>query len=444
MNMRIDDKQYESFLYGKDLKKSPDINTYGITVNDVELYKKYKKKIKDYNEKLNECIEYRGYFIAVPLWLIEYSFGYYYNFRNEGILERVNIEDFSSIIGLVASYFLFLVLTSFLLGYIITSIQAWLLKIIIPKKVVRGIFGFIKECPQKGEKFVAAYNYLQALQDFDKYKVEYQKLYPNIQSVNYNLIEYGQLKIVELIDKLKKYYNQENEKIKRENIRQSQNYWFNLDPYEFENEVALWYERKGYKSEVTKKSGDGGVDIIITKGRKKAYVQCKRYTKSKVDRPTLNQLYGVVCAEGADYGVVVCLLGVTDEAKEFAHKVGIKIVTIGELCPEEDLFHQKNLKSLFDCTVIKVNDYWASVGNIQLQSNIYTNETEMIKKTSKWENAEKYHPIHYCGLVFCSYGTNEDINSFKEWLEKDSNPKPVLYMNTKKYNKPYRRRRKWY
>ena len=114
-----------------------------------------------------------------------------------------------------------------------------------------------------------------------------------------------------------------------------------MNPFEFEKEVAYWFEQQGYNSIVTKKTGDGGVDIIISKGKYKAYVQCKRYKTSKIDRPTLNALYGVVCADNVDQGIVVCLLGITDEANEFAKKVGIKIITVDELAPKDDLFQHK-------------------------------------------------------------------------------------------------------
>ena len=396
--MIIEGQEYKSYLYGSKLKKIPEIKKFGINEKDIEECKAYDDAIEKYNSQLNSCIENRGYYLAVPLWIAEYSLGFACHYG--GMLEKITIESVISIAAFLFVWGILLCFCTFLGGQFVVMLQAWGLKWIIPKFLVRNIVRLIKRHPQKSNKYDKAYSFLQVKHNYEKLATEYREKYPNIQIVNYDLDVYGQIKLREFLDKVKKYIAVQNEIIKKENIRQSQDYWFNLNPYDFEHEVAMWYERKGYKSQVTKKSGDGGVDIIVTKGKVKAYVQCKRYTTSKVDGPTLNQLYGVVCADGADYGIVVCLLGVTDEAKEFAHKVGIKIVTISELCPTEDLFHQKKLKRLHDNVIVKINDHWCKVGNIQIQSNIYVTDKDLASFTLKWENSDMYHPVHYGGLVF--------------------------------------------
>lgn len=393
---------------------------------------------------MGSYIENRGYYLAVPLWIAEYTLGFVRNFGSHSMLERVTFENIVAVFVLIFVWGFFLVISTLFGGQFVVMLQAWLLKRIIPKQLVRNIVRLMIKYPQRSKKYDSACSFLNAQNSYKVLACEYRKIYPDVQSVNYNIEVYSQLKIVELLDKVKKYNAIENEIIKKENIRQSQDYWFKLDPYEFENEVALWYERKGYKCQVTKKSGDGGVDVIVTKGKTKAYVQCKRYTTSKVDRPTLNQLYGVVCAEEADYGIVVCLLGVTDEAKEFARKVGIKIVTISDLCPAEDLFHQKNLKKLYNNEVVKVSDYWCKIGNIQIQSNIYMTDNDLLQFTSKWKKTDMYHPVHYCGLTFCFYCSLEDANDFNEWLCKDITPHAVQNITPNRNYHSYKRKRKWY
>ena len=59
--------------------------------------------------------------------------------------------------------------------------------------------------------------------------------------------------------------------------RQKEQYWIDMDGYKFEEAVATLFENMGYHSIVTPKSGDGGVDIILTKDNKKIAVQCKHH-----------------------------------------------------------------------------------------------------------------------------------------------------------------------
>ena len=52
-----------------------------------------------------------------------------------------------------------------------------------------------------------------------------------------------------------------------------------MDGYQFEEQCAIILKRKHFsKIEVTKSSGDQGVDIIAFKHRKKYGIQCKYYT----------------------------------------------------------------------------------------------------------------------------------------------------------------------
>ena len=46
---------------------------------------------------------------------------------------------------------------------------------------------------------------------------------------------------------------------------QQRAWWWTLDGWQFEHEVARVFRLNGYKASVTKGSGDGGVDIILKK-----------------------------------------------------------------------------------------------------------------------------------------------------------------------------------
>lgn len=115
----------------------------------------------------------------------------------------------------------------------------------------------------------------------------------------------------------------EEELRKQRELREHKDYWYNLNPYEFEEKIGDLFRDLGYEVTVTKKSGDGGIDAIIQRGNIIKAVQCKRY-KAKLTEPAVRDLWGakdyvklkgrVVKADGA---IMVALSGVTPQAKTF-------------------------------------------------------------------------------------------------------------------------------
>ena len=99
-------------------------------------------------------------------------------------------------------------------------------------------------------------------------------------------------------------------------------------PWEqFEDLVGECFKRRGYRVVSSAQGGpDGGVDVTLEKDGALAFVQCKRWRKSKVGVKTLRELYGVVVAKGADEGFVVCSGSFTADAKVFARESGIQLV----------------------------------------------------------------------------------------------------------------------
>lgn len=88
----------------------------------------------------------------------------------------------------------------------------------------------------------------------------------------------------------------------------------------FEELVCEAFRRKGYLAEVVgSASGDGGVDIRLTRGGETALVQCKQWRAFKVGVPTVRELLGVIVAEGANKGILVTSGRFTAEAVRFAH-----------------------------------------------------------------------------------------------------------------------------
>ena len=87
------------------------------------------------------------------------------------------------------------------------------------------------------------------------------------------------------------------------------------------------YRRQGYSvRENTGSGADGGVDLVLSKDGKRKLVQCKNWKSSKVGVSTVRELFGVVTAEGAAEGIVVCSGHFTKDADEFAKGKPITLV----------------------------------------------------------------------------------------------------------------------
>ena len=96
---------------------------------------------------------------------------------------------------------------------------------------------------------------------------------------------------------------------------------------EFELLVGEAYRRQGYRVTETGLGGaDGGIDLILTKPRIKALVQCKHWKVRQVGVKPVRELFGVMTAERATEGILVTSGRFTDEAKSFASSNGITLV----------------------------------------------------------------------------------------------------------------------
>lgn len=116
-------------------------------------------------------------------------------------------------------------------------------------------------------------------------------------------------------------------------------FWICLNGYEFEKEVANLFRQMGYKAQVTPKSADGGVDIILTNGNERIAVQCKHH-KNKVGPNDVRALQGVVHNGNYTSGIFVSLNGFTPTvpSEVCAGKEKIALVSLDEL-----LIMQENL-----------------------------------------------------------------------------------------------------
>jgi restriction system protein len=96
---------------------------------------------------------------------------------------------------------------------------------------------------------------------------------------------------------------------------------------DFEYLVSEAYRRQGYSVQENLGGGsDGGVDLVLSKGGERTLVQCKNWKSSKLSVTSLRELFGVMTAEGAAGGIIVCSGEYTNEAMEFAKGKPISLI----------------------------------------------------------------------------------------------------------------------
>ncbi len=96
---------------------------------------------------------------------------------------------------------------------------------------------------------------------------------------------------------------------------------------DFEALVGEAFRRRGFTVIDTGGGGaDGGVDLLLTKGRERWLVQCKHWRANKVGVAIVRELYGVMTAKGATGGYVVTSGSFTRDALDFVSGRNIEAV----------------------------------------------------------------------------------------------------------------------
>lgn len=96
----------------------------------------------------------------------------------------------------------------------------------------------------------------------------------------------------------------------------NRNWWWTLDGWSFEEEVAEIFRLNGYLVEVTKKTGDGGVDLILWKDDMKTIVQCKHF-RAPIPVAYVRELNGVREDMRAHRVIMVASSGASPQCYEF-------------------------------------------------------------------------------------------------------------------------------
>lgn len=102
------------------------------------------------------------------------------------------------------------------------------------------------------------------------------------------------------------------------------------NPYEFEKLCANLLEEQGFKTKVTKKSGDQGVDVLAQKDNKTFAIQCKFY-HHPIGNKAVQEINAGKTYYKTDYAVVVSTNTYTTSAKQLAKNCGVYLLNIEDL-----------------------------------------------------------------------------------------------------------------
>jgi Holliday junction resolvasome RuvABC ATP-dependent DNA helicase subunit len=108
--------------------------------------------------------------------------------------------------------------------------------------------------------------------------------------------------------------------------------WRLLSGIEFEELITAFLKRMGFTAEMTKATGDGGVDIEATLDRPiiggRYLFQCKRFAADAlVGSAAVREFYGALIADRkAVKGVFITTSGFTPHAREFAQNLPIELI----------------------------------------------------------------------------------------------------------------------
>ncbi len=102
-----------------------------------------------------------------------------------------------------------------------------------------------------------------------------------------------------------------------------------MTPLQFEALIASLLNSMGFRTQLTKQTGDGGIDIVALSTAPpvsgKYIIQCKRWSQP-VGETVVRDVYGIVTAERANKGIVVTTSSFTRQAYEFAQGKPIELI----------------------------------------------------------------------------------------------------------------------
>jgi len=113
--------------------------------------------------------------------------------------------------------------------------------------------------------------------------------------------------------------------------RSKREFWFSLNGFEFENQMAKLFRKNGYKADVTKRTGDGGIDInLYDENGFRTIVQCKAHKKA-IGPHEARAIYGLMSSENAPKAILISLGGFTQGVRDFVKEKNIILMDIEDV-----------------------------------------------------------------------------------------------------------------
>ena len=110
------------------------------------------------------------------------------------------------------------------------------------------------------------------------------------------------------------------------NLETGQYYWLGLRGRNLENAIANLLNRIGWQCKTTAVTGDGGIDLIASKGSTEVLIQCKGHA-AKIGVGTIRDAAGVKAVQNKPF-VVIAPIGFTKGSQEFADLSGVKLLDV--------------------------------------------------------------------------------------------------------------------
>jgi len=102
------------------------------------------------------------------------------------------------------------------------------------------------------------------------------------------------------------------------------------DPILFEKSIVEIFKEFGWKSRVTKSTGDQGADVIAEKEAKTCVVQCKLYSKP-VGNKAVQEVYSANNFYRGNIAIVVTNSSFTKSAKQLANSTNVMLLHYKQL-----------------------------------------------------------------------------------------------------------------
>lgn len=196
----------------------------------------------------------------------------------------------------------------------------------------------------------------------------------------------------------------EREKLKRSGIETIDK----MDGLQFEDYLAVLFKNHGYKTEVTKSSGDYGADLILKKDSTKIVVQAKRYKKN-VGIKAVQEIHASKNYYKADEAWVVTNGDFTNSAKNLASSNQVKLInrealielilTMDGTIDQEAIVSKKNKNKVSAERIGELGEYKINIQLDQFPSN-YKHLSDLMLENKKARSG--YSQIDH--LLLTPYG----------------------------------------